>query len=97
MNHQAEDDAQAGTPSTLACFMDQGRVCGPDCMAYLPQAPGEPDYQGENWAHCHLLINAHRGGKHLVIIAGAASKIAGLQRQAAAEAVRTQKAPGVTG
>lgn len=97
MSNQAEGDEQAETPRLPACFIDQGRICGPDCMAFLPQPPSEPDYQGEGWAHCHVLVNAHRLGKHLVILAGAVSKVAGIQRQAAAEAVRTQKAPGVTG
>lgn len=57
-----------------ACFLDQARICGSDCMAYLPQPPDNIDFKGEQWARCHLLVNAHRAGKHLTIIASVLSK-----------------------
>jgi len=71
----------------LSCFISQDRVCGPDCMAFLPQVPEGKDFLGEQWAHCMLLVNAHRTGKHLVIIASEQSKTN-------AEARRSKPAPG---
>ncbi len=53
----------------LSCFLEQSRTCGPDCMAFSAQTPtdneGRPlqEYVGEQWAHCHLLVNLHRLGK----------------------------------
>lgn len=91
-------EAEGETPRAgLACFMNQDRICGSDCMAYLPQAPEGDWYKGEQWAHCHLLVNADRAGRHLVVLANVGSKISGLQRKADAEAVREKKPPGVTG
>jgi hypothetical protein len=58
-------------------------------MAYLPQAPEGPAYVGENWAHCLLLVNAERAGKHLVILVD-------LHKKAQATAQRAQKPPGVS-
>lgn len=52
----------------LYCFKDQGRVCGPDCMAF-DTPPASQEFQGKPWARCKLLVDSHRGGKHLVIIA----------------------------
>lgn len=83
--------------SGLACFMNQDRICGADCMAFLPQVPEGDTYKGEQWAHCHLLVNADRAGRHLIILASVGSRIASVQVKASAEAVRSQKPPGVTG
>ena len=52
-----------------ACFFDQARICNSDCMAFLPSPPEGTAYVGENWAYCHLLVNADRCGRHLAIIA----------------------------
>lgn len=92
-----QEGAEPPTPqvSGLACFMNQDRICGADCMAFLPQVPEGTAYTGEQWAHCHLLVNADRTGRHLVVLAAVGSKIAGLQRKADAEATRSQKPPGV--
>jgi hypothetical protein len=86
-----EDETRPGS----ACYRDQNRICGPDCMAYLPQKPEGTAYIGEQWAHCHLLVNADRVGRHLVVIADTNYKLASIQRKAEAEAIRTKKAPGV--
>lgn len=61
--------------NNLACFQDQARICGPDCMAYLNPVPTGDDYVGQQWSRCLLLVNAHRAGKHLVIIASDLNKV----------------------
>lgn len=61
---------------SLNCFLNDVRVCGPSCMAYNTQVTREQDYVGQQWPSCHLLINAHRLGKHAVIIASALVKMA---------------------
>lgn len=60
---------------SLYCFLASDRVCGPDCVAFNTSPPREQDYVGQHFANCHLLINAHRAGKHLVILAAAATKM----------------------
>ena len=58
------------TPKDMVrCFLDADRGCGPDCMAYLTNPPTDPDYRDQHWARCHLLVNVHRGGKHMVHLA----------------------------
>lgn len=71
-----------------SCFLNQERVCGPDCMAYLTKPPEGPAYMGEQWAQCHLLVNADRTGRHLSIITT-------LVRNQQADAIRAQAAPKV--
>jgi hypothetical protein len=77
---------EAGTGP--ACFLDQSRICGADCMAYLTKPPEGQAYQGEQWAHCHLLVNVDRTGRHLGIITT-------LVRNQQADQMRAQQAPKV--
>lgn len=79
----------------LGCFIAQERICGPDCMAYLLQAPSGQQYQGEQWAHCLLLVNAERAGKHLVIVVDLVKQGVSLLKQAGAVKARSEPAPGV--
>ena len=60
-----ENTKEPGTG--LYCWKDKDRECGPECMAYI-QPPNSKDYVGQQWAHCHILVNEHRKGKHLVIL-----------------------------
>lgn len=72
--------------AALACFITQDRVCGPDCMAFLPQAPKGETYLGQQWPHCLVLVSIEKGARHLTIIAGEALK-------SAAQAARSASAP----
>lgn len=78
----ADDDPPAGS---LGCFIRQERLCGPDCMAFMPARPQGDSYNGQ-WANCMLLVNAERIGKHLVIVVD-------LLKKNSAAAVRSQPPP----
>jgi hypothetical protein len=84
-----EDDARHG----LVCFMDHNRVCGPDCMAYLSDPPEQADYRGQQWANCMLLVNAHRAGKHLTIVAQVVSEFTQKSKAHAADQARAGQVP----
>lgn len=79
--------------SGLVCFLDVTRPCGSDCMAW--DAPPEgPDFQDKQWARCMLLVSAHRGGKHLVILAAqGAEALKSVKNRAADHARANQPAP----
>lgn len=79
----------------LGCFIDQARLCGVDCMAYLPQVPDQKAYLGETWAHCLLLLNADRIGRHLVVLVDIAKSTAARSAQRQSEAARQQPSPTV--
>lgn len=85
----------------LTCFLDGARECGPDCMAYQTFPPEGPDYQEQQWAHCQLLVNAHRVGKHLTILAASADAMLRRAKTEAADRVRqsqpTPPTPKVSG
>lgn len=52
------------------CFLQQERICGSDCVAYNADTAGTSrEVADQPLAHCHLLLNLHRLGKHAVIIA----------------------------
>jgi hypothetical protein len=84
-----DDDVRSG----LLCFLDRDRVCGPDCMAYLSDPPAQPDYRGNQWASCMLLVNVHRGGKHLTILAQVASDFTQASRAHVADQARKSQMP----
>ena len=69
-----EEESQA---ASVTCFKDGNRECGPDCIAYLTVAPqGDQEYRmAPMWMRCHLLVNEHRKGKHLVVIAAQLSRL----------------------
>lgn len=94
---QESADAPPTTGTNLGCFLAQERICGPDCMAYLPQVPEGEQFKGEQWAHCHLLVNADRTGRHIVVLANLGTKLYSLKSKASAEEARKQPPPGVTG
>ena len=79
-------------PDRLVCFKDKSRVCGADCMAYIARPAGD-DYRDQQWANCLLLVNSHRTGKHLVILADAISKQGQKAAAALADAARTNQPP----
>lgn len=63
----------------LYCFLNESRVCGPSCMAFtLP--PEGPDYKDQPWSSCMLLTNAHKMGKHAVVVATSATKLVAISR-----------------
>lgn len=81
----------------LGCFLDRSRVCGPDCMAYVPpiEKPESVDYIGKEWAKCHLLINVHRTGKHISILTITANELLSKVRSYFADKQRNdQTGPG---
>lgn len=89
---EAPEEAVSPVPEAKgACFLNQDRVCSADCMAYVTSPPEDPAYVGQQWARCLILLNAERAGKHLVVLASAASKLVVTKRQEE----REKKAPGV--
>ena len=88
----SEEDKTPGTG--LYCFLDSKRPCSSECMAHLAQAPEGPDYATEQqWPHCMLLVNAHRTGKHLVVLAATATDALKTVRTMAADQKRASPAP----
>lgn len=68
--------------SGLFCFKDQQRACTSECMAYVNPPPGE-DYKDQQWAHCLELVNLHRLGKHVALLAASSGELLKLRRSPA--------------
>lgn len=79
-------------PTGLYCFLDDARPCSAECMAY-DAAPEGADYRDKQWANCMLLVNAHRGGKHLIVLASLGSELLHKTKNAAADAARANQTP----
>ena len=75
-----------------ACFLDQGRICGADCKAFIDPPSGKA-YLGENWANCHILVNLDRAGRNLGLLARFASDLTENQQVASADAARAANSP----
>jgi hypothetical protein len=79
-------------PGGLICFLNIDRPCEPSCMAWV-KPPDGPDYQDQQWANCYLLVNAHRGGKHLVVLAANTGALVKKTMDEAADRARVQQPP----
>ncbi len=77
-------------PTGLACFLNAERMCGADCMAF-DAAPDGADYKDKQWANCMLLVNAHRGGKHLIVLAQVGSALVQSAKNEAADRLRSNQ------
>ncbi len=53
----------------MFCYRDANRVCDSTCVAFLVVIPDGDDYTEQPWARCHVLVNEHRQGKHLTVLA----------------------------
>ncbi len=78
--------------SGLYCFLNMDRPCSAACMAWTPPPEGV-DFQDRQWANCLLLVNAHRAGKHLVVLAATAGELLKTTKTAAADRARGQQPP----
>jgi hypothetical protein len=88
-----QPDPEALPLNGLICFLSNDRPCGPDCMAF-DAAPEGADYKDKQWANCMLLVNAHRAGKHLIVLASVGAEMVRRAKTEAADHARTnQPAP----
>lgn len=92
-----EDDAEL---SKLFCFINEVRVCGPDCMAYtthpVRSKAGSSALSPEQ-GHCVLLLEADRIGRNSTVLTKTvidATKAIKLQRQDAQRDANTPKPAG---
>jgi hypothetical protein len=90
---QSNNSPEPKPATKLYCFLNAERVCGPACMSYLgpTERPEGVDYADKAWASCSMLVNAHRVGKHVVVLAQTVSQLVSLTK----DNLRTaQAAPG---
>jgi hypothetical protein len=57
------------------------------------QPPEGPDFKDQAWAHCLLLIAAHRSGKHLTVLAAQGSELLKHLKISAADSARKNQPP----
>lgn len=65
----SDEPNQQRVEDQLFCFMDQHRVCGPDCMSFKVISDGNVNLDGGQ-QHCVLLSAIERTGRSLNIIGG---------------------------
>ena len=68
-------DVREGEEDLVFCFLSESRVCNSSCVAFLTARPAGDEYVEQPWAQCAALVNAHRAGKHLVILASHAQVV----------------------
>jgi hypothetical protein len=76
----------------LICWRDKERPCSAECMAF-DNAPSGPEYDGKQWANCKLLVDSHRTGKHLTILAQQQGELVKAQKNEAADRLRLNQPP----
>jgi len=68
------DDRQV-EEGDIFCFIDHSRPCKPECMAHTVFPPEGKDYDRQQWAKCMILVNGHKVGKHVVVVAQKAHEL----------------------
>ena len=71
----------------LACFLDQGRFCGPDCMAFVT-VPEPSTHVDVAQVRCVLLTSVERAGRSLNILGQIANNALKYQQNRDADAKR---------
>jgi hypothetical protein len=61
-------------------------------MAYA-EPPEGPDYQGRQSSNCIILVNAHRGGKHIAILAQVGGELVKKAKNEVADRARLSQTP----
>lgn len=65
-----DDEAMGVGGDSLFCFLDNKRVCGPDCMSFVTfPKRGKDSELSDTQAHCELILSTERVGRHIAIIA----------------------------
>lgn len=72
---QVEQETVPAGVDKIFCFIDQDRMCGPACMAFVtyPKVSSATELS-KSQTHCALLISADRIGRNTTIIASILSK-----------------------
>jgi hypothetical protein len=70
-----DENAAEEKGDEVFCFFDHCRPCTAECVAYESVVPDDKDYKNKPWAHCMVLVNVHRTGKHLVTLASGLGRI----------------------
>lgn len=91
--YEEPPEQQLLTGNELFCFLDATRLCNMDCVAYLPARPEGKDYEGAAFSCCSLLVSAHRGGKHLTVLAQLGADFLKHNRIKMADAQREANSP----
>lgn len=86
-------DIEPVPENAVFCFLDASRPCTAECMAFLPARPEGEDYEGQTFAACSLLVNAHKLGKHLTVIAQQGTMLLKHLRVKQADAQRNGQPP----
>jgi len=76
----------------LYCFFDDGRVCGPACMAFVthPKVAAGSELSKQQ-AKCVLMHSAERLGRNLVVLTGAIAGLVKDQQRKDADTKRQQQ------
>lgn len=80
----------------LFCFINQNMPCSPTCMAYTVVQPVGEEYREQQWARCMLLVNMHRVGKHMVILANLVDTATRAVKGSLADSARKNQPPPPT-
>lgn len=76
------------------CFIDHGRVCGPDCLGFMTHKADMKNTElDDNQRHCILLVNSDRLARHAVVIASLFATVEKKKRTEAQDRRRVENTP----
>lgn len=92
--HPEQEALEESGVDRMFCFLDQDRLCGPACMAFLTYPKRSDNSElADSQTHCSLLLAADRVGRNVTILASTLAQGEKRRRMADLDARREASTP----
>ena len=85
---EREEEVDTGIQDAVDCFRDRGRICGPDCVAWVTYPSQDKGRLSSTQRHCLELSSLERSARHTTIIAATLADMYKKSRTAVADQQR---------
>jgi hypothetical protein len=90
MKLEPEVEVDASIKEQIDCFLNSGRICGPDCVSWVTNPVQDKSRLTFTQRHCLLLSSLERLSRHITIMAGTLADIHSKSRTEAADRQRKE-------
>lgn len=90
MDVESEEEVDNSIKDAVDCFRDRGRICGPDCVAWVTHPPDDKGRLSFTQRHCLELSSLERSARHTTIIAATLAEMYKKSKTASADQQRKE-------
>lgn len=89
---ETPDEVVDAPVPTVYCFLQEERVCGPDCIAFMSR-PADGNQLDPQQRNCLVLVSGERLARHATIGVKVVSDLFTFMKRADADVRRTEQRP----